>query len=181
MRLKLKTLNINEHTCFYSCWKCKTYSKLITTDRYLRPVTPVGGSPQTCVSRLWCAWWPSTTRLHTDGSVSMHKCGPRVPSSPMNDGCALPTLRWMRSGRAGHASLCVALKQEQLEENELRYVAWGARFCDNISALRDGMRCTESKLTIISCVSRLWPPPRTDTLTCSESTGTRTSLGKPHI
>lgn len=46
-------------------------------------------------------------------------------------------------------------KQEQLEENELRYVAWGACFCDNISALRDGMRCTESKLTIISCVSRL--------------------------
>lgn len=58
----------------------------------------------------------------------------------------------MRSGGAGHASLCVALKQEQLGENELRYVAWDARFCDNISALRDGMRCAESKLTIVSCL-----------------------------
>lgn len=39
--------------------------------------------------------------------------------------------------------------KEQLEENELCYVAWGACFYDNISTLRDGMRCTESKLTFV--------------------------------
>lgn len=88
---------------------------------------------------------------------------PEFPVRPWTMGCALPSLRWMSSGRAGHAWRCVALKQQQLEENELRDVAWGARFCDNISALRDGMRCTESKLTIISCLSRLWPQRRART------------------
>lgn len=35
--------------------------------------------------------------------------------------------------------------EEQSEENELCYVAWGAYLYDSISALLDGMRCTESK------------------------------------
>lgn len=56
--------------------------------------------------------------------------------------------RWMRGKRRSGIRFTVRRikKKEQLEENELCYVAWGACFCDNISTLRDGMRCTESKL-----------------------------------
>lgn len=70
-------------------------------------------------------------------------------ASAMNDGSALPTLQVNErgSGGAGYGSLCVALGKEQLTQNELRYVARGARFGDNVSALRDGMRCTEGTLT----------------------------------
>ncbi|KAM7416392.1 hypothetical protein PAMA_018451 [Pampus argenteus] len=35
------------------------------------------------------------------------------------------------------------IKKEQSQENELCYVAWDKCFHDNVSTLRDGMRCTE--------------------------------------
>lgn len=84
----------------------------------------------------------------------------------MNDGSALPTLQVNErgSGGAGYGSLCVALGKEQLAQNELRYVARGARFGDNISTLRDGMRCTEGTLTFCwqwkeaDNISQAWPP-----------------------
>lgn len=69
-------------------------------------------------------------------------------SLPMNDGSALPTLQV--NEREAEIRLTVRrINKEQLEENELCYVAWGAYFYDNISTLRDGMRCTESKLTFV--------------------------------
>lgn len=59
--------------------------------------------------------------------------------------------RWMRGKRRSGIRFTVRrIKKEQLEENEWCYVAWGACFCDNISTLRDGMRCTESKLTFVA-------------------------------
>lgn len=69
------------------------------------------------------------------------------------------------------------IKKEQLEENELYYVAWGTCFYDNISTLRDGMRCTESKLTFVHCKNNsqaLSQALLSAVLTCVESMKPRT-------
>lgn len=109
-------------------------------------------------------------------------------TSPMNDGSALPTLQVNErgSGGAGYGSLCVALGKEQLTQNELRYVARGARFGDNISTLRDGMRCTEGTLTFCCPVKRSWQhftrltssPAESGMLTCLAGERVRNSVRK---
>lgn len=74
----------------------------------------------------------------------------------MNDGSALPTLQVNeREAEERDTQFNVrGVKKKQLGKNELRYVARGACLYDSISALRDGMRCTESKLTFLCCKNK---------------------------
>lgn len=73
---------------------------------------------------------------------------------PWTMGARSRYFRWMRGKQRSGTQVTVrGIKESQLGENELRYVAWGACFHDSISTLRDGMRCTESKLTFICCTN----------------------------
>ncbi|KAM7391723.1 hypothetical protein PAMP_022386 [Pampus punctatissimus] len=84
----------------------------------------------------------------------------------MNDGSALPILQVNEREDEERDTV-----HQQSEENELCYVAWDKCFYDNVSALRDGMRCTERKplsvaqlgrndqpALILACTSQ-WVPP----------------------
>lgn len=76
-----------------------------------------------------------------------------VPVLPWTMEARSRHFRWMRGKRRSGIRFTVRrIKTE--EENELCYVALGTCFCDNISTLRDGMRCTESKL-IFCCAIKL--------------------------
>lgn len=105
----------------------------------------------------------------------------------MNDGSALPTLQVNEREAAERDTVHCAShlkKKEQLEENELCYVAWSTCVYDNISSVRDGMRCTESKLTFVYCRNNLQalPPVLLRTvLTSMEKHKSRTTLVKVFI
>lgn len=103
----------------------------------------------------------------------------------MNDGSALPTLQVNeREAEERDTQFTVrGVKKKQLGKNELRYVAWGACLYDSISTLRDGMRCTESKLTFLCCKnkSHVLSSVLSVVLTCVERTEPRTPFGKRDI
>lgn len=93
--------------------------------------------------------------------------------------------RWMRGKRRSGIRFTVCrITKEQLGENELCYVAWGACFYDNISTIRGGMRRTKSKLTFLSGWSNsqaLPPVLLSAVLACMERIKARTPFVKLDI